>query len=159
MKSLESYINEYSESHQHPTNKLIHKICVPAIMFSILGIIKAFPVPMSWALWLDWSTILVMLLLVYYACFKNVRVLVAALCLIVPIMFILELLRPRFFILSVVIFIVAWIGQFVGHKMEGKKPSFFNDLFFLLIGPIWTMNSFARQMGINLKISNAKDIY
>lgn len=158
MKSLESYINEYSESHQHPTNRWIHKICVPAILFSILGIVKAFPVPASWPLWLDWSTFIILLALLYYAAFKNIRVIGAVLVLIVPMMIILELLRPRFFILSVVIFIVAWIGQFIGHRIEGKKPSFFNDLFFLLIGPIWTMNTFADQMGLDLKILNsAKD--
>ena len=38
------------------------------------------------------------------------------------------------------IFVVAWIGQFYGHKVEGKKPSFFKDLQFLLIGPVWCMD-------------------
>ena len=154
MHTLKTYLDEYSESHQNPTNQLIHKICVPAIMFSLLGIFKAFPVPMSWPLWLDWSLILVVLALIYYSLFKNIRVFAAMLILVIPMMLLLELLRPRFFLLSVGIFIVAWIGQFVGHKIEGKKPSFFKDLFFLLIGPIWTMNSLAEQMGIDLKVKN-----
>lgn len=158
MKSLSQYIEEYGESHQHPTNRLIHKICVPAIFFSMLGIYKAFPVPGNWPLWLDWSTIAVVLCFIYYALFKNVRVLLALAVMIVPMMIILELLRPRFFILSVVIFVVAWIGQFIGHKIEGKKPSFFKDLFFLLIGPIWTVYTISGQMGIDLKINSAKDI-
>lgn len=159
MRTLKAYIDEYSESHQNPTNRLIHKICVPAIMFSLLGIIKAFPVPASWPLWFDWSTIVIALALIYYAFFKNIRIFLAVLVLILPMVALLELLRPRFFVLSLVIFIVAWIGQFIGHKIEGKKPSFFKDLFFLLIGPIWTMNTLTAQMGIDLKISsNAKDI-
>ena len=83
----------------------------------------------------------------------------AMLVLIVPLITILEMLRPKFFILSIIIFIMAWIGQFIGHKIERKKPSFLNDIFFLLIGPIWTMNSLAEQMGIDLKINNAKDTY
>lgn len=158
MRNLESYITEYSESHQNPTNIMIHKICVPAIMFSLLGILKAFPFPESWPVWLDWSTILVILAFIYYATFKNVRVLAAIFILVAPMIVLLEVLRPRFFILSLGIFIVAWIGQFIGHKIEGKKPSFFKDLFFLLIGPIWTMNSLLGQIGIDLKISNsAKD--
>lgn len=157
MRNLESYINEYSESHQNSTNQLIHKICVPAIMFSLLGIVKAFPVPESWPLWLDWSTILIVLAFIYYATFKNIRVLLAVAVLVVPMIVLLELLRPRFFVLSVLIFVVAWIGQFIGHKIEGKKPSFFKDLFFLLIGPVWTMNSITGQIGIDLKINSAKD--
>lgn len=157
MRSLESYIDEYSESHQNSANIMIHKICVPAIMFSILGILKAFPVPASWPLWLDWSLIFFAGAMVYYAFFKNPRVIVAILVLVLPMLVVLELLRPRFFLLSVGIFVVAWIGQFIGHKIEGKKPSFFKDLFFLLIGPIWTMHSLSRQMGIDLKINSAKE--
>jgi uncharacterized membrane protein YGL010W len=158
MKTLKTYLDEYSVSHQNKTNVLIHKICVPAILFSALGIAKAIPVPASWPLWLDWSTIEVLLALAFYAAFKNIRVFVAMLVMVVPMMVVLELLRPRFFVLSLVIFIVAWIGQFIGHKIEGKKPSFFQDLFFLLIGPVWTMNKFTAQVGIDLKItSNATD--
>lgn len=158
MLTLKAYLEEYSESHQNPTNVLIHKICVPAIMFSTLGIIKAFPVPASWPLWFDWSVIVVILAMIFYASFKNIRVFFAQLLLVIPMMFILELLRPRFFLLCVGIFVVAWIGQFIGHKIEGKKPSFFRDLFYLLIGPVWTMNSLMAQIGIDLKISSsAKD--
>ncbi len=157
MRNLESYINEYSESHQHPTNIAIHKICVPAIMFSLLGILKAFPVWESWPLWLDWSTVFIILAFIYYATFKNIRVIGAILLLVIPMIALLEFLRPRFFILSLAIFVVAWIGQFIGHKIEGKKPSFFQDLFFLLIGPIWTMHTLLGQIGIDLKINSAKD--
>ncbi|MEA9357530.1 Mpo1-like protein [Bacteriovorax sp. PP10] len=159
MLTLKAYLEEYSESHMNPTNVWIHKICVPAIMFSTLGIIKAFPVPASWPLWLDWSVIVVALVMIFYASFKNIRVFLSQLVLVIPMMLILELLRPRFFLLCIGIFIVAWIGQFIGHKIEGKKPSFFRDLFYLLIGPVWTMNSLTAQMGIDLKItSNATDI-
>lgn len=158
MQSLENYIKEYSESHQHPTNVLIHKICVPAILFSSIGISKALPVSASWPLWLDWSVIAIALVLIFDASFKNIRVFLSQLLLIIPMVVILELLKPRFFLISLGIFIVAWIAQFIGHKIEGKKPSFFKDLFYLLIGPIWTMNTLTAQVGIDLKItSNAKD--
>lgn len=154
MRSLKDYLDEYSASHQNQTNILIHKFCVPAIMFSLLGILKALPVPASWPLWLDWSTVLIILALGYYSLFKNFRVLLAIVVMLIPMLLILESLRPRFFILSVVVFFVAWIGQFIGHKYEGLKPSFFKDIFFLLIGPVWTMNSLAAQTGVDLKIKN-----
>jgi uncharacterized membrane protein YGL010W len=153
MRTLESFIEEYRESHQHPTNILIHKICVPAIMFSVLGIVKAFPVPAAWPLWLDWASVVVFLAMIFYISLKNMRVVIAVALMIFPMLLLLEWLRPRFFLLSLAIFIVAWIGQFIGHKIEGKKPSFFKDLLFLLIGPIWTVSSFATPLGIDLKIS------
>ena len=152
MRTLESFIEEYRESHQNQTNILIHKICVPAIMFSVLGIVKALPVPASWPLWLDWASIVVFFAMLFYISLKNMRVVVGVALMILPMLFILEWLRPRFFILSVLIFVVAWIGQFYGHKVEGKKPSFFKDLLFLLIGPIWTVSNFSKQLGIDLKI-------
>ena len=158
MKKLSHYIEEYSFSHQNKFNILIHKFCVPLIMFSLLGIMKAFPVPADWPLWLDWSLIFIIFSFGYYSFLKNIRVILALLLLIIPMIAILEFLRPKFFILSVIIFVLAWIGQFIGHKIEGKKPSFFQDLFFLFIGPIWTMNKIMAQLGIDLKINNAKEI-
>ena len=152
MRALADYIEEYSESHKNQTNILIHKICVPAIMFSLLGILKALPVPADWPVWIDWSNLAILASLISYSFFKNFRVILAIIVMVVPMILILESLRPRFFVLSVVIFIVAWIGQFIGHKIEGKKPSFIDDLFFLLIGPVWTINKIAAETGIDLKI-------
>ncbi len=49
--------------------------------------------------------------------------------------------------LAIGVFVVAWIGQFVGHKIEGRKPSFLTDLTYLLIGPIWVLNKLYRKLG------------
>jgi uncharacterized membrane protein YGL010W len=144
MDRLNSYLNEYAESHQNKTNILIHKFCVPAIMFSVLGIFKALPVPENWPLWLDWSFVLIAFALVFYASLKSLKVFLAMVAMIVPMVLILEMLRPRFFLLCLFLFIVAWIFQFIGHKIEGKKPSFFKDLLFLLIGPVWVMKYFLK---------------
>ena len=46
------------------------------------------------------------------------------------------------------IFVLAWIGQFIGHKIEGEKPSFFEDLQFLLIGPDWLLGAIYQKLGI-----------
>lgn len=150
MDRLNAYLNEYAESHQNKMNILIHKICVPTIMFSVLGIFKALPVPESWPLWLDWSVVLLAIAFAFYASLKNVRVFIAMIIMTFPMMLLLEFLRPRFFLLSLFLFVVAWIFQFVGHKIEGKKPSFFKDLLFLLIGPIWVMKFIADRTGIKL---------
>jgi uncharacterized membrane protein YGL010W len=48
--------------------------------------------------------------------------------------------QSEYFLASnIVIFVLAWIGQFVGHKIEGQKPSFLEDVQFLLIGPLWVV--------------------
>lgn len=142
MNRLEHYLFAYGESHQHKTNIFIHKICVPLIMFSSLGLLKALPVPAHWPMWLDFSTIAIFGVLCFYASLKNVNVFLSMLVFILFQIWLLELLKPRFFLLSFFLFVVAWFFQFIGHKIEGKKPSFFDDLFFLLIGPVWVINSF-----------------
>ena len=48
----------------------------------------------------------------------------------------------------ITLFVIAWVGQFYGHKIEGKKPSFFDDLQFLLIGPLWVAEPWLRRQGI-----------
>ena len=139
MTKLEIYMNEYGVSHQNKTNILIHQFAVPVIMFSVLGLLKAVPVPESWPLWLDWSYFVIVLALAFYASLKDIKIFLSMVLVIALDVFLLELLRPHFFLLSLFLFIVAWIFQFVGHKIEGKKPSFFEDLFFLLISPIWVL--------------------
>ena len=50
--------------------------------------------------------------------------------------------------ICLVVFIAAWIGQFIGHKIEGKKPSFLKDIVFLLIGPAWLLSKIYRKVGL-----------
>ena len=158
LRTIQEYMAEYGESHQHPVNKMIHHISVPVIFFSVIGILKALPVPLSWPFYLDISSIMTVLVLLFYILLKNGRVFIGMCVMIFPMHVLLEFLRPRFFLLSLGLFIVGWIVQFIGHKIEGKKPSFFKDLFFLLIGPIWVLKAFCQKIGIDLKISSAKEI-
>jgi uncharacterized membrane protein YGL010W len=50
--------------------------------------------------------------------------------------------------ICVLAFVVAWIGQFIGHAIEGKRPSFFKDVQFLMIGPLWLLADVYRRLGI-----------
>ncbi|WP_373998133.1 DUF962 domain-containing protein [Bdellovibrio bacteriovorus] len=143
MKSLEQWFSEYSESHQHPQNQVIHKICVPLIFFSIVGLLIQIPfsmgpirvgevliaIALGWYMTLGAQAFLVMLAQVILS-----YVLTYALG---------QLGSPVYLLLA--IFVLAWIGQFKGHQIEGKKPSFFKDLQFLLIGPLWVVQPLFRK--------------
>lgn len=134
-KSLQSWLDEYAVSHQDHTNKLIHVICVPVIFLTIVALIMNIsPILMAVAavgvLWfyLRLSLSLFLAMAVFIALCVGFALLV------------------NWHVgVWIAIFVVAWIGQFVGHKIEGAKPSFFEDLQFLLIGPAWVaMNLFKR---------------
>ena len=151
MTKLESYLSEYADSHQNKTNIRIHLFAVPVIMFSLLGLLKALPVPASWPLWLDWSSIFVAIAVLFYLTLKSLKVVVTMTIFIAVHLYILESLRPHFFVLCFFLFIIAWVFQFIGHKIEGKKPAFFKDLLFLFIGPLWVLKH------LKFNFNNAKD--
>ena len=125
MKSITEWFDEYSDSHQHQTNKKIHWVCVPANLFSIIGILAHFSTLLT--------ALLLVLTLVFYA--RLDIVLAVAMAALLAVMAWLIVILPVGVGFYIGVFVVAWIGQFYGHKVEGKKPSFFEDLQFLLIGP------------------------
>jgi uncharacterized membrane protein YGL010W len=60
-----------------------------------------------------------------------------------------ELGAANLLYLAIGVFVVAWIAQFVGHHIEGKRPSFLTDLAYLLIGPAWIVAKLLRKAGIS----------
>ena len=132
MKTVSEWLDEYSESHQNKTNKLIHWVCVPTIFFSIVGILAHFSALLT--------TLLLVLSFIFYA--RLDLVLAVAMAALMLVMAWLIYVLPVGMSFYIAIFILAWIGQFYGHKVEGKKPSFFKDLQFLLIGPLWCVNAY-----------------
>lgn len=147
MKTLNQWYADYAVSHQNKTNQRIHFICVPAIFFSIIGLFMSIPnsflentFQLNNPFIENWATVLVVLLLIFYirlSIAATIKMLVlSAVCI-----FLNHLLSQHAPLLytSIGIFVIAWIGQFYGHHIEGAKPSFFKDLQFLLIGPAWVM--------------------
>ena len=142
MTKLDSLLNEYAESHQNDLNKSIHYICVPLIYFSIVGMLFDMQLIEWKGVELRWVYVILLLVMIYYARLKFQLMLVmlafSLLCIGVN-LFIASLNTIPSFYISLIVFVLAWIGQFYGHKVEGKKPSFLKDLQFLLIGPAWIL--------------------
>lgn len=154
MKSIQQWLNEYGESHQNETNELIHWICVPAIFFSLTGLLYCIKLPFTIAgINGNMAMIGMAIAVIYYLTLS--RTLWVGLLLFATACFALSFGIERINILPlwlicVLIFVLAWIGQFYGHSVEGKKPSFFKDLQFLLIGPAWLMSFIYKRLGIGL---------
>jgi len=139
LRKVDQLFDRYGESHRNPVNKAIHWICVPLITWSVLAVL--------WA----WSPVAayigIGLALVFYAWLSPVIAL-GMLIVVALMVYPLTLLGTRVLIVAAVVFVLAWIGQFVGHHIEGKKPSFFEDVKFLLIGPAWLLGFVYRRLGI-----------
>lgn len=151
MRKIEALLNEYAESHQTKLNIAIHYICVPLIFFSLIGLLSSIPMPEAivsvfpnaLAPYIHFGTLVIVLGLVYYLRLSIVLfigMLIFSTLVIFTIHKIAQLQMAPLWAIMLGIFVVAWIGQFIGHNHEGKKPSFLKDLQFLMIGPAWTMS-------------------
>ena len=158
MKSIDQWLEEYGESHRNKTNKLIHWICVPSIMFSVLGMLAAIPTlslfnwaPQHVGVFANWAGVIIILALLFYLRLSFMMFLGMALISVAMMFGVREVAKIQLAPLWAIclgIFVVAWIFQFIGHKIEGKKPSFFKDLQFLLIGPAWLLGFIYRKIGL-----------
>ena len=155
MSDAHALIESYGESHQNPTNKAIHWICVPAIMWTTVGLLWSIPHAYfgtgPGTEWLNWGTFGVGLSLLFY--FRMSLTVGAGMSLVgaalLGLCYVVEQASPwPMWQLCLGIFMVAWGFQFVGHKIEGKKPSFLQDIFFLLVGPAWLLYFIYGRIGI-----------
>ena len=156
MRKIDQLLSEYGENHQNVTNKTIHWICVPLIFFSITGLIASIPSGLVQKYlgmgnpYANWATIALLLVIAYYVSLSITLTIGMALfglaCLFVDKT--IAQSGASLWLVSLIVFVVAWIGQFYGHKVEGKKPSFFKDVQFLLIGPAWLMHFIYKRLGI-----------
>ncbi len=153
MRTVNQWLSEYGESHRNETNKLIHWICVPAIFFSLIGLLYSIKLPwnINENMKLNVAMIVMLLVAVYYFA-QSISLGVGMsffIFLCFYLCYIIESYLPApLWLICVTVFIAAWIGQFYGHKIEGKKPSFLKDIQFLLIGPMWLMSFIFQKMGI-----------
>lgn len=154
-RSMREWLDSYSHDHQHPINRLLHWLCVPCIVWSVLALLWTVPVPESLLRPGAWAVFAIVLAFTWY--WKHSRRLGAALLMAWVIM---ALICARLFDqygpttmrwLGASVFVLAWIGQFIGHLFEGRRPSFFTDLAYLLIGPAWLMDKLLNRMGFKEK--------
>jgi uncharacterized membrane protein YGL010W len=153
MSKLQSLLDEYGASHRNPTNKLIHWICIPVIIFSLFGMLWSIPLPFNdLNPWINVASVVVLLALIYYIRLSIQLtfgfIIFSGIALYGNFIIATSSNGSKLFTISLVLFVVAWIGQFIGHKLEGAKPSFFKDLQFLLIGPAWLLSFIYKKIGI-----------
>jgi uncharacterized membrane protein YGL010W len=139
MRPVDLLFDRYGGYHLHPGNKAIHWICVPLIVWSLLGLLwSAAPVTAYAA---------VVAALGFYL-WLSVPIAVGMAVILAVMLYALSWLGERVFIVSVVVFVAAWAGQFVGHGIEHSRPSFLEDLRSFLVAPAWLLGFVYRRLGI-----------
>lgn len=139
-RKVDRLLAHYGESHRNPTNEAIHMIAIPAIMLSIVGLLFALHPWVAYAF--------VAASLVYYATLRSPAFLVTMLAGTVLLLATVHAMGPLVLPLSAAIFVVSWIFQFIGHKIEGRKPSFFEDIQYLWVGPLFVLSRLFAHFGV-----------
>ena len=153
MSNVNEWNEEYAKYHKNKTNKIIHWICIPLIMFSLLGLLSLMTLFTFNSVTISALWFFIIFAIGYYVKLSKSLALgmtIISICFI----YFIELINENFinqkFEIFLGIFIISWIGQFIGHKIEGKKPAFVKDLQFLLIGPLWLLSYIYEKLGIKL---------
>lgn len=148
MNTVQQWLDEYTISHRHPANKRLHWVCVPLIVLSVACALMWIPLGNDT---FNAATVVGVLALLYYVALS--WRLGLGMTLVFGLLYALVLklddyFGPDLLIVAVIIFVLSWIGQFIGHHIEGRRPSFLKDLQFLLIGPLWLLADIYRRLSL-----------
>lgn len=150
-RPIDRYFASYAHDHQNRLNQHIHVVAVPAILWSVVALLWCLPPLITWFQNGIWAG-----LAMFAAwCFYNRLSRPLGLGML-AVLFVFgcscRLLEAQLGLgglarLALAVFVLAWIAQFIGHRHEGRKPSFLTDLTYLLIGPGWVLAKVYRQFG------------
>lgn len=138
-RRVDHLLAHYGQSHQNPKNELIHFIAIPLIMLSLVGLLFTTHPYLAYAF--------VAASMVYYARLSGVFLAVMLLWSLASFALVFAM-GPLVLPISLALFIGAWILQFIGHRIEGKKPSFFEDLQYLWVGPLFVLSKLFGKLGL-----------
>jgi uncharacterized membrane protein YGL010W len=151
-REVDRWIGNYSEDHRHPTNIVLHHVCVPLIVWTVVAFLWVIPVPQAIGQPGLWAALAMVGALGWYLRLSRPLglAMVAGFVALGALTHVLYGLlgATQLLSLAILVFVLAWIGQFIGHRIEGKRPSFFTDLVYLLVGPLWIVAKAMRRSGI-----------
>jgi len=153
MRSIHDWFESYGNDHRHPTNRAIHWVCVPAILWCVIALLWLIPVPVGMLQQGAWAVLAMFAAYLFYHRLSRNMGWTMALVFIALALITAGLRHLLGFHgllwLAVALFVLAWVGQFVGHRIEGQRPSFLTDLAYLLIGPAWLAGKVMKRFGLD----------
>lgn len=137
MQTVENLFADYASYHQTKGNKVFHRLGIPMIMFSLIGMLTQVTLFDVGTIRLDVAMVLIALSSAYYFVIEW-RLGIAMIAVSIVFYFVSAAIP---FWINVALFVLGWIFQFIGHKVyEHKNPAFFRNFVHLLIGPLWILN-------------------
>jgi uncharacterized membrane protein YGL010W len=139
MRPVDLLFDRYGGFHRNRANKAIHWVCVPLIVWSVLGLLWS-AAPMA-------AYVAIAAALGFYL-WLSVPLALGMAAVLAAMLYALTWLGEHTLVVAAVTFVAAWIGQFVGHAIERSRPSFLEDVRSFLVGPAWLLGFVYRRLGI-----------
>jgi uncharacterized membrane protein YGL010W len=137
MQSIEALFADYASYHQTPGNKAFHRIGIPLIMLTLIGMLTQVKLFLLGGVQYDVAMLLIAAASAYY--FVVEWRLALPMIAVSILFYYLGAAIPL--LINVALFVLGWIFQFIGHKVyEHKNPAFFRNFLHLLVGPLWILN-------------------
>ncbi len=151
-RDVDRLLGNYAEDHRDPTNQRIHTVCVPLIVWTVVAALWVIPVPAAFGKPGLWAALAAVGAMGYYIRLSHrlaMGVFVGLVAYFLATYYLHDWLgSTRLLIAAAAVFVLAWVGQFIGHHIEGRRPSFLTDLQYLLIGPLWLLAKLLRRLGV-----------
>jgi uncharacterized membrane protein YGL010W len=153
-RPLDLAIEQYASFHQKPANRVINYICIPLIVFSVLGFVWSIPFPHLAFLgkyngFINWASFIIAFGIYYYL---KLSPMLSYLMLFtffgftyIIIQFEKDPVLPQ---VCVFLFVMANVAQFIGYRIEGRKPTFADEFKFMLVGPMWLWTVVLKKFGV-----------
>lgn len=156
MKSLQEQMATYAAYHRNGSNKAIHFVFVPLIVWSVMGLLGLIPGVLVGGVVVTLAHVLTLAVLAYYLRLDFPLGIAMVLFFTVLLVSALELdLRLGGTALSFfgAVFVLSWAAQLVGHRFfEGRKPALADDLFQVFVSPIFIMAEWAFALGLRREL-------
>lgn len=139
MRPVDRLFDRYASYHRHAGNKALHWVCVPLIVWSVLGLL--------WSATPAAAYVAIAAALAFYVWLSPPLALGMA-AVLAAMLYAVTWLGERSLVVSALVFVAAWGGQFAGHAIERSRPSFLEDVRSFLVGPAWLLGLVYRRLGI-----------
>ena len=153
MTAADDWLAAYRDDPADAGNKALHWVCVPLLVIGVVGLLWSLPVPASLSQSieaLNWGTLFLMAAVVYYFILSISLAfgILPFIVFVVLIVFWLDGFETPLWLISSDVLVLAWTGQFIAYRLEGKRPQFFKDLHYLMLGPLWLLAAIYRRLNI-----------
>ena len=137
MADVNELFADYAAHHRTPGNKFFHRLGIPLIMLTLIGMLTEVHLfELATVRW-DAAMILIAAAAAYY--FLLEWRLAIGMLVVSIVFYVAGAALPL--LINAVLFVLGWIFQFIGHLVyEKQQPAFFRNLVHLMVGPLWILN-------------------